>query len=109
MASDEEVPNLDSSLEIGSYETQFISQEDDDETLWEVIEILDERPTKYKVKWAGLDPKTGKPWPPSWVLKHDCTDYLVREWKIKQARRKKEALKKRQGVLQVWSLLVLHL
>ncbi|OCH94697.1 hypothetical protein OBBRIDRAFT_831529 [Obba rivulosa] len=96
MASDEDVLE-DSSLEIPSYDTQFISQEDDEETLWEVIEILEERPAKYKVKWAGVDPATGKPWPPSWVPKQDCTDHLVREWKIKQARKKKEALKKKQG------------
>ncbi|EMD41928.1 hypothetical protein CERSUDRAFT_110486, partial [Gelatoporia subvermispora B] len=96
MASDEENGDIESSLEIPPYETQFISQEDDDETLWEVIEILDERPTRYKVKWAGLD-TAGKPWAPSWVPKHDCTDILVRDWKIKQARKKKGTIKKTTG------------
>jgi hypothetical protein len=68
--------------------TQFVPQDGDEEALWEVIEITAEKPTKYKVKWAGTDPATGKPWPESWVLKHDCTDKLVRSWKREQARKK---------------------
>ena len=71
-------------------ETQFIPQEDDDETLWEVIEITAEKKKLYKVRWKGFDPKTQKPWPLSWVPKHDCTDDLVRNWKFKQAQKKRK-------------------
>ena len=71
-------------------ETQFISQEDDDETLWEVIEITAEKKKLYRVRWKGIDPKTKKPWPQSWVAKHDCTDDLVREWKLRQGKKKKK-------------------
>ena len=70
-------------------ETQFVPQEDDDETLWEVIEITAEKGKLYKVRWKGVDPRTQKPWPQSWVAKHDCTDDLVGEWKLKQGKKKK--------------------
>ena len=70
-------------------ETQFVPQEDDDETLWEVIEITAEKGKLYKVRWKGIDPKTQNPWPQSWVAKHDCTDDLVREWKLRQGKKKK--------------------
>src|SRR5271154_6262470 len=70
-------------------ETQFIPQEDDEETLWEVIEITAERGREYKVRWKGIDPQTQKPWSQSWVAKHDCTDDLVAQWKLK---RKKSSL-----------------
>ena len=68
-------------------ETQFVDQSGDEDVLWEVQEITDERGKKYKVKWAGIDPATKKPWAQSWVAKHDCTNDLVAEWKAKKKRR----------------------
>ena len=82
----------ESALDPSDPETQFISQEDDDETLWEVIEITAEKKKLYKVRWKGVDPKTKKPWPQSWVAKHDCTDDLVRNWKLRQAQKKKKGM-----------------
>lgn len=79
-----------STLEISEPDTQFVPQEDDDEILWEVIEITAEKPKTYKVKWAGINPKTKKPWAQTWVSKHDCTDDLVHAWKVKQAKAKKK-------------------
>ncbi|KAF8876922.1 hypothetical protein BD779DRAFT_1804118 [Infundibulicybe gibba] len=79
----------DDDLSISERETQFIPQEDDDENLWEVIEITAQRKDQYRVRWAGLDPKTKQPWPLSWVPRHDCTDELVLKWKLKQAKKKK--------------------
>ncbi|TFK50502.1 hypothetical protein OE88DRAFT_263559 [Heliocybe sulcata] len=78
------------STQISDFETQFVPQENDDEELWEVIEITGEQGNRYCVKWAGLDPATGKPWAQSWVPKHDCTDDLVEEWKRKKARKKRQ-------------------
>ncbi|KAK6910249.1 hypothetical protein I203_104281 [Kwoniella mangroviensis CBS 8507] len=70
-------------------ETQFVSQSDDADNLWEVSEILDERgPSKtgdYLIQWKGKDPDTGKPWTPSWTKKKNCTNDLVLEWKAKRA------------------------
>ena len=86
MSDDEESPLVPSDPE-----TQFVPQEDDDETLWEVIEITAEKGKLYKVRWKGIDPNTQKPWPQSWVAKHDCTDDLVRDWKLRQAKKKKGA------------------
>ncbi|KAL0069357.1 hypothetical protein AAF712_003722 [Marasmius tenuissimus] len=76
----------DTSLEISDLETQFVPQEDDNETLYRVIEITKERPKEYQVRWAGNNPKTKKPWDLSWVKKSDCTHDLVVEWKKKKAR-----------------------
>ena len=84
--SDEEADCLP---QLSDPETQFIPQEDDDETLWEVIEITAQKGKQYKVRWKGNDPATQKPWPQSWVPKHDCTDDLVLDWKLKQAMKKK--------------------
>jgi len=75
-------------------ETRFVPQSDDEETLWKVIEITAERPKFYKVRWDGLNPETGKPWPQSWVPKSDCTDDLRKWWKKK---REEEAKKTGKG------------
>ncbi|KAG6864660.1 hypothetical protein C0991_008037 [Blastosporella zonata] len=72
-------------------QSQFVAQEGDEEILWEVVEITGEKPKYYKVRWAGIDPDTGKPWVQSWVLKADCTDDLVHEWKRKKTLKKKSA------------------
>lgn len=93
--SDEEA---DTSVELEPYQTQFVPPENDDEKLWDVIEILAERGKRYRVKWAGNDPSTGKPWAPSWVLKQDCTDDLIYAWKIKQAQKKKQAEKRKASM-----------
>lgn len=53
---------------------------------WEVVEILKESAHRYFVRWAGVDPKTNKPWPDSWVAKEDCTRDLILEWKGKKAK-----------------------
>jgi hypothetical protein len=42
------------------------------EGLWEVEKILDEKKdkrgkVKFLLKWAGIDPDTGKQWDPTWV------------------------------------------
>ena len=76
MRSDEE-PN--------SEESQFVYQSGDDEILWEIVGILAEKDNMYKVKWAGIDPKTNKPWGNNWVKKSDVTPDVVQEWKEKQA------------------------
>ncbi|KAF7800277.1 hypothetical protein EIP86_011525 [Pleurotus ostreatoroseus] len=80
----------DSESEEVSLETQFEPRDDDSETLWEVEEITAERKNAYRVRWAGVDPKTKKPWPQSWVEKHDCTDDLVIAWKKKKRRQEEE-------------------
>ncbi|SJL08959.1 uncharacterized protein ARMOST_12335 [Armillaria ostoyae] len=77
-----------SQFEVSEPETQFVPKSDDEETLWTVLEILQEKGKRYKVKWAGIDPETKKSWAPSWVHKHDCTPDLVAEWKRKKLSKK---------------------
>lgn len=69
----------------------FQPRDDDEETLWDVIEILKEKKRHYFVKWAGNDPQTGKPWASSWVGKGDVTDDLVEKWKTQKAEMKARA------------------
>ncbi|WWC70372.1 uncharacterized protein I206_104322 [Kwoniella pini CBS 10737] len=68
-------------------ETQFISQSDDSDNLWEALEIIGERGPRrtgdYLVQWKGVDPSTKGPWEPSWTKKEGCTQDLVRDWKVK--------------------------
>ncbi|TFK33475.1 hypothetical protein BDQ12DRAFT_738787 [Crucibulum laeve] len=85
MASEDE-----SLPEASSVESQFVPREDDLEVLWEVENITAEKGKLYKVKWAGLDPATNKPWKQTWVPKHDCTPDIVKEWKMKQAKKKQK-------------------
>lgn len=75
----------------GTYETQFVSQTDDEDTLYNVEKILDERGRKYLVQWEGIDPATGKKWKPDWVWKTDCTDDLIADWKRARAERNRLA------------------
>ncbi len=66
-------------------ETQYISQSDDSQNLWEADCILDERGPAitgaYLVKWKGIDPATGKTYEPTWEKKGGCTPALIEEWK----------------------------
>ncbi|KAN0130082.1 hypothetical protein V8E53_012027 [Lactarius tabidus] len=57
----------------------------DEETWWEVIEIVAEEGKRYRVRWAGKDPKTGKPWPLSWIPSSHCSSELIKEWEKTKA------------------------
>jgi len=94
MTSDKAKANNNSGADF-EFETQFVPQDNDDEILYAVEEITAERGNKYKVKWSGVNPATGKPWPQDWVNKRDCTDDLVAEWKAKKAQGRATASKKR--------------
>ncbi len=75
--------DVESQASISEPSQRFKPREDDDKTLYEVIEITAEKGDRYKVRWKGKDPKTRKPWAQSWVPKTDCTDDLVLTWKRK--------------------------
>ncbi|KAI0273046.1 hypothetical protein BGY98DRAFT_921758, partial [Russula aff. rugulosa BPL654] len=45
-------------------------------TWWDVVEIVEEDGKRYRVRWAGKDPKTGKPWPLDWVPNSHCSPTL---------------------------------
>ena len=91
----QDAESADEEVELSGYETQFIPQSDDDEQLWAVEEILDEKGRKYLLKWAGTD-DNGKPWPNSWVPKHDVTNDLITQWKELKKKRKLEKEMKRK-------------
>ena len=67
-------------------ESQFVFQSGDEDNLWTIEGIVSERQGMYKVKWAGNDPATGKPWGNSWVKKSDVTPDVVKHWKERQAK-----------------------
>ncbi|KAJ3977959.1 hypothetical protein EV361DRAFT_305371 [Lentinula raphanica] len=77
-------------------ETQFIDLPDDDVNLWDALEIVGESATRFKIKWDGIDPATGRRWLDSWVQKHDATPDLVKAWRIKHPH-KISAAKKRSS------------
>ncbi|KAG6860120.1 hypothetical protein C0995_015500 [Termitomyces sp. Mi166 len=83
----------DSELYERDSQSQFVSQEGDEDVLWEVDEITAEKGRFYKVRWAGVDPQTSKPWAQSWVRKSDCTDDLVHEWKRRKLKKKNKGSK----------------
>lgn len=49
--------------------------------MFEVINIIDAKRGYYRVRWAGIEPKTGKPWKPSWVKHKDCSEDVIQKWK----------------------------
>ena len=54
-------------------------------TWWEVEEIIEEDAGKrFRVRWAGKDPKTGKPWPLDWVPNSHCSSDLIKDWEKKK-------------------------
>jgi hypothetical protein len=53
-------------------------------TWWDVVEIVEEDAKRYRVRWAGKDPKTGKPWPLDWVPNSHCSLDLIRDWEKKR-------------------------
>ncbi|KAJ3983453.1 hypothetical protein F5890DRAFT_192885 [Lentinula detonsa] len=75
------------SQNISEAETQFIDLPDDDVNLWDAVEIVGESATQFKIKWDGMNPATGKPWPDSWVQKHDATPDLVQGWRLNHPRK----------------------
>ncbi|KAF9067947.1 hypothetical protein BDP27DRAFT_1328033 [Rhodocollybia butyracea] len=66
-------------------ETQFVEHPDDATSMWTVIEILDERPHEFLIKWAGLDSE-GKPWADSWEPKGNVTNDVVHAWREEHPR-----------------------
>ncbi|KAJ6618209.1 hypothetical protein B0H10DRAFT_1795962 [Mycena sp. CBHHK59/15] len=84
-------------IDLSDRDTQFSSHESDAEHLYDAVEIVAEKRGLYLVKWDGVDPTTGKPWPNSWTHKRDCTDDLVQAWKLKQSRKRREA-QQRKGM-----------
>ena len=40
------------------------------------MKILAETPTSFCIEWAGIDPKTGKSWTPTWEPKESVPDFL---------------------------------
>lgn len=80
--------------DLSEEETQFEQHSEDD--LYDVVEILNEKPNGlYLVRWAGTDPN-GKPWDDSWVPRKDITDDLVLEWRRKKSQKDKEKKLKRK-------------
>jgi hypothetical protein len=57
-----------------------LDTEDEANKLWKVLGIVAERKNKYKIRWEGDDPATGKPWPNSWTMKEDVTSDVIEEW-----------------------------
>ncbi|KAF9002425.1 hypothetical protein BDQ17DRAFT_1326554 [Cyathus striatus] len=91
-------------IDLSSAETHFEPQDGDKDTLWEVIEITAEKERMFKVKWAGIDPQTNKPWGQSWVPKRDVTDDLVLAWK----RKKKNTKPKKGKASRFYSIQEVH-
>jgi hypothetical protein len=67
----------------GSHRTRA-NPNSDEGTWWEVVEIVAEEGKRFKVRWAGKDPKTGKPWPLAWVPISHCSPELIKEWEKKK-------------------------
>lgn len=54
------------------YSERLPSQEEG--TWFEIKEIVAEKPTSYRIAWAGEDPATGQPWKHEWVcVAHQLT------------------------------------
>ncbi|TCD68433.1 mitochondrial 2-enoyl thioester reductase [Steccherinum ochraceum] len=72
-----------------SSESHMPESQLDDEDVWDAVAILKETKTKYLIKWAGTDPKTGKEWEPSWEVKRNATKALQDAWAAKKKKNAK--------------------
>ncbi|KAH8809609.1 hypothetical protein DL96DRAFT_1685800 [Flagelloscypha sp. PMI_526] len=61
-------------------EGTFVSKKNDEKNLWEAKEIVGEKGQQYKIKWAGKNPETDKPWSDSWTHKTNVANNLARQW-----------------------------
>ncbi|GJE97063.1 hypothetical protein PsYK624_132730 [Phanerochaete sordida] len=99
--------DVEASQETTDSEHKFVAQPNDEQVLWEVIEITNERKNQYQVRWAGVDPKTKKPWPLDWVAKKDVTPDLVKTWKrvkaLKESKSGRRATKASSSSISVAS------
>ena len=43
---------------------------------YEIDSIIDEKPTRYRVRWQGVDPDTLRPWKSDWVCLIPCFSFL---------------------------------
>lgn len=57
---------------------------------WPALEILAEDRYNYRIRWAGINPDTGREWEPSWHPKKDATQALVEDW-VRRKRQRTEA------------------
>ena len=48
-------------------EVEEVDEPSEDSQYYPIRKVLDERGDKYKLEWDGIDPKTKKPWKPTWV------------------------------------------
>lgn len=95
--------DVEADLDLGN--TQYEPMDGDDDNLWNVEAILQEKGNKYLVAWEGNDPSTGKRWDPSWVDKSACTNELIREWKAtKNSKPSKRGRPKGMSHCRVFSL-----
>ncbi|KAG2004813.1 hypothetical protein CC2G_003331 [Coprinopsis cinerea AmutBmut pab1-1] len=68
-----------------------------EEDFWPIVGILAEDKKRYKVRWDGTDPKTGRPWPDSWVPKEDVTEDVEDDWNdLPLAEREKRTAEQKQ-------------
>ncbi|KAG8905603.1 hypothetical protein FRB99_008601, partial [Tulasnella sp. 403] len=75
---------------------------DSSDGVFPVNRILEEKGSMYKVDWEGIDPKTGEPWKPTWVLKKNCTPDLIAEWKLhKKAKLSRKSLGRRKSTSSI--------
>jgi hypothetical protein len=86
--------------------SRFVPKDTDEQELFNVECIVDERRGEYQVRWEGVNPETGRPWALDWVKKSDCTDDLVAEWKEKKALMTEKKKKKKDKISETGSMLL---
>ncbi|KAF2462755.1 uncharacterized protein BDR25DRAFT_308134 [Lindgomyces ingoldianus] len=63
-------------------------QQEQSGVFWSAESILNERKNQYLIAWAGTDPTTNKPYPPTWEPKRNANNLLVADWEAKKAAKK---------------------
>jgi hypothetical protein len=71
--------------------------EEEEEEDWEIKAIVGERGDAYRVEWKGRNPRTRKPWAPSWVPKEDVhAADCIAKWAAKKKAEKVPARGRRR-------------
>ncbi|CDZ98766.1 Chromo domain/shadow [Phaffia rhodozyma] len=96
----DEIDEIDEIDDIGIVEEEEAEAEEDNSDqgdMFQAVRIIKQKRNKFLVEWAGIDPRTNKPWEPTWEPYDHCNVLLMEEWELLKASKAEEEKKKKEA------------